>query len=290
MIFLYNPLTINITKEFLNMTVFEVLRNYKLSKDKINFLDTNNFLLVNNSVVHKDFLFKKISKLLIVQEKYEEIDYELYDYQLQILYEDNYLLIINKPKGFIVHSKSENNTICNMVASYFYKSMQNYKIKVCHRLDKMTTGCLIFAKDIVTHSAICNMFENNMVTKKYFAVVEGKLKKMTISGKISSDRHINGKMIFKPSIDGCKTIINKVEPLEKNSLVECIIEGGKKHQIRVSLGFINHPLYGDNMYGSKINAPYYLHAAKVTFMHPLTKETIDVDAPLPDEFKKFIKR
>jgi 23S rRNA pseudouridine1911/1915/1917 synthase len=211
------------------------------------------------------------------------------DLGISILYEDDHLLIANKPAGMDTHPSSEeiSNTLLNGVAYHLKATGQNCIIKHIHRLDKDTTGAVIFAKNRLAGSILDRMLEEREISRTYLAIAEGLIEgeKGTIRKNIGRDRHHPTRRRVSPSGQAAVTHykVEKRWPDKKMTLISCTLESGRTHQIRVHLSSINHPLAGDVLYGGKRIFPRQaLHARKVTFIHPLTEQAVDCVAPFLD--------
>lgn len=273
-------------------TVGAVLKKLNLSKPKINYIFANNCCYVNGTNETIDKVLLTNDYLMIDISNFEKKEQKVFDYKLDILYEDDYLLIINKPTGFIIYSDDANkNTIDNMIANYYQQIDLFASVRHCHRLDTETTGCLIYAKDMITHSAISKMFEDGTVKKNYLAIVEGIINKDgSINTSIGKDRHISGKMVIYRNGQYAKTNYKVVSKSDKATLLDVAIETGRTHQIRVHLSSILHPLYGDSLYGAVTTSRVMLHCHKLNFVHPILGTRLEITAPLPHDFRSVLKK
>lgn len=275
-------------------TLEKFFQGVSLAKNKINYLFTHNCCYLNGELASKHSILRYNDYLMVDISNFEHLDYLPLDYNLKILYEDDYLLIVNKPSGYIIYpdNKEKNGTMANMIAAYYQKKQMNCTIRHCHRLDMDTTGCLIYAKDLITQSAMEQLFEENKFLKNYLAIVEGNVvKDRVISTPIAKDRHHNSKMIV--SRNGgkwAKTICKVISHNQNFSLLKIRIESGRTHQIRVHLSSIHHPIYGDELYGAKIKTRMMLHCYQITFVHPILGKKIDIKAPIYNDFKEVIKK
>ncbi|HIT90163.1 MAG TPA: RluA family pseudouridine synthase [Candidatus Merdenecus merdavium] len=252
--------------------------------------------------------FKLSSKEEVIISIPEEIDTEVLpeDLPLDILYEDEDLLIVNKPKGMVVHPGAghSSGTLVNALLYYaqqgsFSLSTINGEIRpgIVHRIDMDTTGALIVCKKDDIHIDVAKQLEEHTITRKYRAIVYGtfKEKKGTICGPIGRHPIDRKKMAInekngKPAV----THYEVLKDLEGYSYIECQLETGRTHQIRVHMTSIQHPLLGDAIYGPK-KSPFKLqgqtlHAMEIGFVHPRTKEYIEFQAPLPEYFKDLIHK
>ena len=241
---------------YLLQFLFDNIKNK--SKNNVKSLLTNKMVKVNSKVITKyDYLLKEGDVIQVIKKVDNEID---------IIYEDNDLIVVNKPSGLLTISteKERVKTLYRFVSDYIKKINKNYKIFVIHRLDKDTSGLVMFAKN----EKIKNFLQNNwneIVTRKYYAVVEGKVIKD--SGTIKSYLKEN---TFHKTFSSDKGLLSiteyKVLKRSENTLLEINIKTGRKNQIRVHLNDINHSIVGDKKYNSKIKAErLMLHAYSIYF-------------------------
>ncbi|MEK3887570.1 RluA family pseudouridine synthase [Bacillus sp. FSL K6-3431] len=219
---------------------------------------------------------------------------------IQIVYEDEHLLIVNKPAGMATHVNEQNemDTLANAVAFYLQGQNDNRKIRHIHRLDKETTGAIIFAKHALSHAILDQMLENNEIDRTYLALTDGLMKKstFTIRAPIGRDRHHPTRRRVsetgQQAVTHCKIL--KTIPEKQLSFIECKLATGRTHQIRVHMAHIGFPLAGDQLYGGRpIFQRQALHARKLAFVHPFTLKRIDCTAPFLDKpyiFEPFVKR
>ena len=259
-----------------------------LSVNKINKLFQMDCCYVNRVLQKPDYIVKNNDFLEIDTSIFETMKYKPIEFNLTVLYEDEFLIVVDKPNGYIIYDVDDSQTsMCNFLSFYYKSNKKKTDIYPVHRLDTDTSGCLVFAKDIITSSSLSRKFENNEVIKKYVALVQGCLEKEgTINKNIGSDRHINNKMVI---YNKGKVAITKYKLLKTNnhtSLVEAIPITGRTHQIRVHLASLGNPLVGDALYGSKIrNSRILLHCQEISFKHPMKDKNITIYSPLPDGFE-----
>lgn len=213
---------------------------------------------------------------------------------LNIIYEDEAFLIINKPAGIPVHPSMEHYTdsLSNGVKFYFNKINLKKKIRPVNRIDKDTSGIVIFAKNEYIQECLVKQMKSNNFVKKYIAVVEGHLDKK--SGVINAPISRKQSSIIERQIsENGDTAITHYTVLNSSStfdVVECILETGRTHQIRVHFSHICHPLLGDTLYGNF--SPFInrqaLHAYKVEFIHPISKEKLEFTASIPNDIEKLL--
>lgn len=256
----------------------------KISRTKASELIKLKQIYVNEMIIDKpSFQLKKNDQIKIINSsKTKQININLKPCKekLNIIYEDKYLLVINKPKNVLVHPTkfNEENTIANRLINYLGNFSHN-KIRpgIVHRLDRNTTGLLVVAKDLTTLTLLKKQIEEKTMVRKYICLCHNhfSVKKIIIDQAIDHDRkNKTTKMIVSSSKRAKKAIteIRVLKNLKNNlSLVECILYTGRTHQIRVHLKFINHCVYNDDLYGrieDKKNYGQFLHAYKLSFIHP----------------------
>lgn len=214
--------------------------------------------------------------------------------EITILYEDDHLLVANKPAGMDTHpnSQEQTNTLANAVAFHLQSKGEFRQVKHVHRLDKDTTGAVLFAKHPFIGSLLDQMLEKREIKRTYLAIVQGILtsKSGTISEPIGRDRHHS---VRRRVSSGGQSAVTHYEVLNtdkkrKQTIIKCQLATGRTHQIRVHLSYIGHPLAGDILYGGRpIFARQALHAVKLEFVHPLTEEKVTCHAPFLDQSTIF---
>lgn len=209
---------------------------------------------------------------------------------VNILYEDDHLFVVNKPAGMDTHpnSPTQNDTLANAVAYYLQAKGESREFKHIHRLDRDTTGAVLFAKYPFVGALLDSMLEQRKIKRTYLAWVHGviKNKKGTIQEPIGRDRHHGTRRRVSPTGQNAITHyqVIKIDSKRKLSLVQCSLDTGRTHQIRVHFSYIGHPLAGDLLYGGKPLFPRQaLHAAQLQLIHPFTKETISCHAPFLEQ-------
>lgn len=283
--------------KFLSDSLPDVSRSYiqKLIKD--------GQVTVNQKAVKSNYKLNVNDLLSMEEPKLQEPDIEAEDIPLDILYEDSDLLIINKPKGMVVHPSAGHysGTLVNALMHYCKDDLSGIngvlRPGIVHRIDMDTTGSLLVCKNDFTHNHIAEQLKVHSITRIYHAIVHGILKEDegTINAPIG--RHpIDRKKMSINHKNGKEAVTHyKVLKRFKNfSYIECQLETGRTHQIRVHMASISHPLLGDAVYGPA-KSPYKLqgqtlHAKTIGIIHPRTEEYIEVNAPLPEYFSDLLKK
>ena len=214
---------------------------------------------------------------------------------LNIIYEDDCYLIINKPTHIPVHPSilHYDNSLSNGVKYYFDSIGLKRKIRPVNRLDKDTSGLVIFAKNEYIQECLVRQMKSKELKKTYIAICDGifEKKKDTINLPIARKPGSIIERCIDPSGDISITHYEVIDTLKDVSIVKCLLETGRTHQIRVHLSSINHPILGDSLYGNKNTevSRQLLHAYQLEFYHPLTKKLVKYTAPIPADFLPYFK-
>ena len=260
------------------------------SKKQIHLFKMEKKVQLNNQNVPWNSLLMKedILKIKLFQPESNDITPTYMD--LSILYEDDFLLVVNKPSSTDTHPHSSNDhsSLLNGVAYHILANGEERQVKHIHRLDRDTTGCILFAKHDLVANMLDHMLRERKIKRTYIALVQGKLlqKKGTINKAIGKDRHHSSRRRISETGQQAITHFKRISHLPKEglTLIACTLDTGRTHQIRVHLSSIHHPLAGDILYGGK---PTFhrqaLHAVKIQFTHPISQEEIAVYAPPIDE-------
>lgn len=212
---------------------------------------------------------------------------------VDILYEDEYMLILNKPPFQLVHptGQTTGGTLANHLAYYFKERHILAKIRPVHRLDRDTSGCVAFAKDAPSQTALGSQLNAGRLKRCYQAVAQGTIAPPCgiINAPIASDKRSPNRRFIHAAGLPAVTHYRALAYLPDATLLELQLETGRTHQIRIHLAYLNHPLVGDKMYGvrSPLISRQALHAAQITFAHLKTNESITVTAPLPEDMKRL---
>ena len=301
-------LDIFLSKEIIHLTRSNIKkiidsRNVKVNKKIV--LSSSKKVRLNDSITIV-FLIKNLEKLLPNKIK------------LDIHYEDKDILIINKPKGMVVHPGAGNyeNTLANALAYKYKNKLSNISGElrpgIVHRIDKDTSGLLVIAKNNLSHSKLSKQFHDHSIKRKYLCLVWGVIR--PLQGRIEtliSRNKKNRQLMMVSDFSGKKAVTNyktvkifSIKDIPKISLIECVLETGRTHQIRVHMKYKGTSLLGDNQYGKKnikfkkINENFLkklavlngqaLHAKSLGFVHPSKAKWVNFESELPADFNKLL--
>lgn len=213
---------------------------------------------------------------------------------LNIIYEDDYLLVLNKPANIAIHPSILHfyNSLSNGVKFYFDKLGLKKKIRIVNRLDRNTSGIVIFAKNEYIQECLIKQMKTNEFKKEYLAIAKGILesKSGTLNFPIARKEGSIIERTVTSDGDSAITHYDVVKEFNNLSLVHIVLETGRTHQIRVHFSHIGHPILGDTLYGSpsELINRQALHSYKLTFIHPVTKKVLSLEVPLPNDIKNII--
>lgn len=260
-------------------------------------------IFVNDTHTYVNYIIKQNDKILVdfdlIKRQNKFMDkFKLIDKPLDILYEDEYLLIVNKPANMPVHPSADNyeNTLSNIVANYL-KKQNIFNIHIITRLDKDTTGVCIFAKNEYIQELFIRKKEQINLKKEYLAICYGIMKTSHNIIEKNIARKEGTIILREVNANGnyAKTeyFVENTNKDKNYSIVKVLLHTGRTHQIRVHMAYIGHPLLGDDLYSDNIDICKYisrqaLHARKISFNHPITNKTIVIEASIPDDLSKFI--
>jgi 23S rRNA pseudouridine1911/1915/1917 synthase len=284
----------------LRLDQFLAKRLPEFSRSRLQQLIRDGFVLLNNSTSRPRQIVRGGDKIELTEPPLEKIEMLPEAIPLEILFEDDDLIVINKPPGLVVHPGAghrEHTLVnallhhCAMLSGIGGKERPG----IVHRLDKETSGCLVVAKNDAAHWDLSKQFAARTVEKIYLALVAGKLRKPAgaIEGKIG--RHpVHRKRMSATTLRGraARTEYRVVRSSARATLIECRLHSGRTHQIRVHLHHLGHAVLGDKIYAPRLAKDFprqMLHAWKLGFRHPSTEEWKSFEAPLPDDFAAAIK-
>ncbi len=285
-----------VTEDYDNKKVLSVLKGkMRISSRLINRLKTSNGILLNNEPIRTIDYMHTGDTVSVIIDFVEETDIEPEDRPLSILYEDDSFLAVDKGPNTLVHptTKQATGTLAHFVMAHFSKQGLAIKIRPINRLDKDTSGIVLFAKNPYVQEQIIWQMKNNKVLKSYLGIVHGTFE--TEEGKIDLPIARKESSIIERVIDDSgDEAVTRYKTLEKfndYSLVQFILETGRTHQIRVHSSAMGHPIIGDWLYSNtstNLIERQALHAHILAFDHPITGERITITAPIPEDIKRVL--
>ena len=292
-----------------------------VSRTRIKNLILNGMVKINNQICYEPS--KKISlknNLIIEIPPPKKTNIKPYNYNLDIIFEDSDIIMINKPAGLVVHPGAGNteNTLVNALVNYCKGTLSTIggelRPGIVHRLDKDTSGLLVVAKNDVAHINLSKQFSNHTINRKYEALVWGTLRPQKGIIKSYITRSNRNRQLMEVSQTKGKSAVTNYKTLEifQNnkvptlSLIECKLDTGRTHQIRVHMSYKNNPIVGDKLYKKKnkkfkkidveLNSiiknidRQFLHAKSLGFVHPLSNKEVHFEIPLPKNLSKLVKK
>ena len=282
-----------------------LINNTDMSRNKIQKLINDGKIRVNGGLVKASYLVNINDKIEIDEDTSEEINVEPEEMKLDIVYEDNYLLVVNKPSGMVVHPGNGNyhHTLVNGLMYYCNNNLSkvNGDIRpgIVHRIDADTSGLLLVAKNDMVHNDLAKQIQEKSVDRKYIALVQGVIKEDSATIDAPIGRSVNDRKKMCVTSENSKDAITHIKVLERYktaTLIECKLETGRTHQIRVHMNYINHPVVNDPVYGLKKQVDGYqsfgqmLHAKEIGFVHPITKKYMNFTVDPPKEFMEICEK
>ncbi len=299
-----NEIVMEITPEMEGERIDKCISNYleSLSRSYIQKIIKDGKAYVNDAVVKANYKVKVDDKVQFEIPDCEEPDIPPQDIPLDILYEDKDILIVNKPKDMVVHPAPGHyeGTLVNAIMFHCKDELSGIngvlRPGIVHRIDKDTTGSIIICKNDEAHRKIAQQLKEHSITRKCRAIVYGRImeEEGTVNAPIGRHPTDRKKMAInekngKPAVTHYKVL----ERFDKYTYIECQLETGRTHQIRVHMTSIGHPLLGDEVYGNA-KCPFKLegqtlHAMTIGFIHPTTGEYVEYEAPLPEYFEHLLQ-
>ena len=261
-------------------------------------------VFVNGAAVKPNYKVARKDEIRVSLPKEQEPEIEAENIPLDILYEDTDLLVVNKPKNMVVHPAAGHyeHTLVNALMYHCRNQLSGIngvlRPGIVHRIDKDTTGALVVCKNDMAHQGLAEQLAVHSITRRYRAVVHGNLKENTGTIEGTIGRHPTDRKKMAMNVKNGKPAVTHYQVLERlngYTYVECRLETGRTHQIRVHMAAIGHPLLGDELYGTK-KCPVKnlqgqtLHAMVLGFQHPGTKTYMEFTAPLPEYFQNLLKK
>ena len=278
-------------------------KDLNITRSYIKTLIEEGYIKVNEEKVKSGYSLKKDDIVDIVIKEDETCDINPENISLDIVYEDDDIIIVNKPKGMVVHPANGNytGTLVNALM-YSHKdklSSINGSIRpgIIHRIDKDTSGILVVAKNDEAHKKLSSIFKVHDIKREYIALVKGIVKEDRLDINLPIGRSAKDRKKMAVTNKNSREAITHIEVLERFyasnvTLVKATLETGRTHQIRVHMSYMNHPIVGDEVYGKK--DPKFkvtgqmLHAKLLGFKHPTTNEYVEFDSELPEYFKNIL--
>lgn len=294
-------LTADISDEGIRLDKF-ISDNSELSRSLVQNIIETGSVTVNGKAVAKSCKLKNGDRICFSEPEPEPLEIEPQNIPLDIRYEDDDLLVVNKPKGMVVHPAPGNNdsTLVNALLAYCGDSLSGIngvlRPGIVHRIDKDTSGLLIVAKNDFAHRGLAEQIKEHSFTRKYQAVVYGNLKEDNFTVDLPIGRHPKDRKKMAVTYKNSKNAITHVKVLARYNgftHIELTLETGRTHQIRVHMAQLGHPVAGDIVYGPAKNPikslnGQCLHAYYISFEHPRDKHIITVETELPEYFQKFL--
>ena len=267
-----------------------------LSRSKAQKMIEESLVLVNGKCEKNNYRLQTGDVISYTLLEPEKVDVEAEDLNLEIVYQDENVAVVYKPKGMVVHPAVGNHS-GTLVNGLLYElddlSGINGELRpgIVHRIDKDTTGLLLVAKTDLAHKSLSDQLKNKTVKRVYYALVEGNIKEDDgiINAPIGRDPRNRLKQAIVEGGKEAITTFHVIERFGSKTYIECVLKTGRTHQIRVHMAYIHHPVYGDPLYARKTKGTIngqYLHAGLIGYNDPVTGEYKEFTYPLPDYFKE----
>lgn len=286
----------------LRLDMFLLKKDVANTRSRIKNLIDDGLVSVNGKNQKSGYAVRENDKIVVTLNENKALSAEPEDIFLNICYENDNLLVINKPQGMVVHPAAGNysGTLVNALC-YKIKNLStlngNFRAGIVHRLDKDTSGLLLVAKNDMSHENLAKQIQTKVCKRYYMALLEGNLKDDDGYVETYIDRAVKDRKKMEVSRSGtgklATTLYRVIKRFPGYCLVEFELKTGRTHQIRVHAKYLGHPVVGDRVYGFK-NHPQLkgqlLHAYKISFFEPVTKENITVECKMPEHFETFLKK
>ena len=278
-----------------------LMEELEYSRSKIQRMIDNDSILVNNNSIKSSYKLKIGDNIYIDDDYNEDVDIVPEKIDLDIVYEDEYLLVVNKPSGMVVHPAVGNysGTLVNGLMYHCNNNLSSVngdvRPGIVHRIDKDTSGLLVVAKNDEVHNELAKQIAVKSVKREYVALVQGVILEdtATIDAPIGRDSNDRKKMgVTDINSKDAVTHLRVLERLDKATLILCKLETGRTHQIRVHLNYIDHPVVNDPIYGKRkmddVTFGQMLHAKTLGFVHPITNKYLEFSVDVPDKFNEIL--
>ena len=270
-----------------------------LSRTKIKELVNDKNILVNNKAEKVSYKVQSGDVIDVTITPVKPLSLEAENLHLDIVYEDSDVIVVNKPQGMVVHPSAghPDHTLVNGLLYHtrdLADSPEGFRPGIVHRIDKDTSGLLMIAKNDKARESLEKQLAEKINKREYLAIVHGnfEVKNGVINAPIGRNPNNRKKMAVNPKGKAAVTHFTVLEQFKNYSLVKCVLETGRTHQIRVHMKYIGHPLAGDPLYGPKKTLSghgQFLHAKTLGFYQPSTNEWLEFSAPLPTIFEKQLE-
>lgn len=275
-----------------------LIEELNISRSKIQKLIENNLVFVNDNQIKNSYIVRVDDEIKIYEDIIEETEVLPVDIKLNIVYEDDKMLVINKQSGLVVHPAVGhiNDTLVNGLMYHYNLNNDNNRAGIVHRIDKDTSGLLLVAKDDDAHLYLSKEIQDRKVSRIYIALVDGIIKHDTGTVDAPIGRDINDRKKMMVTDINSKDAITHFKVLQRfknTTLIECKLETGRTHQIRVHMQYIGFPIINDPLYNNKKPINQYgqlLHAKTIGFKHPITKEYMEFTVEPEKEFNEMLQR
>ncbi len=292
-----------ITQEFVGKRIDKIISiEEDISRTTVQRLIEESKILLNGKKTKPSYIVQLDDEIVIFEDEPKETNLKPEDIPLDIIYEDDDILVVNKQKGLVVHpgNGNPNGTLVNAVMAHCKEGLSGIggeiRPGIVHRIDKDTSGLLIIAKNDKAHINLSEQIKNHEVKKTYIALVRGRMKEnqATIDMPIARSQKDRTKMAVSRNGKNAVTHIKVLQKFDEYTLLEVNIETGRTHQIRVHLSQIGYPIVGDMVYSNGKN-PFgvvgqMLHSSKLEFVHPITGEKMKLEAELPKYFEEVLEK
>lgn len=272
--------------------------NTEYSRNKIEEMLDKKLILVNGKEVRSSFKVSNGQEIILPDDYVKELKVKGEQIDLDVVYEDDDIIVVNKPSGMVVHPGNGNveHTLVNALINHTSSlSSSNGAIRpgIVHRIDKDTSGLLLVAKNDKVHAILSEGFKNKTIKRVYVALLKGNFKNQnaTVDAPIGRDKTDRKKMsVTKDNSKEAITHLKVLKHYDDFTLVELRLETGRTHQIRVHMKYIGYPVYNDPVYTNDKTTDFgqFLHAKSLEFTHPITKEKMYFESELPEEFREFL--
>ncbi len=271
--------------------------NTSYSREMITKMLKEGYILVNNIKVKPSYQVKENDEISLDESYKGHDDILPTEMEIPIVYEDEHLMVIDKPSGLVVHPGNGHydNTLVNGL-KYYTTSLSDIggdeRVGIVHRLDKDTSGLMLVAKTNEAHLILADDFKHKRVKREYVALLIGNFPSSTatIDAPIGRSKKNFNKMEVMSGGKSARTHLKVLKRYDGYTLVSLILDTGRTHQIRVHLSYIGYPIYNDPVYQNKKTTAFgqFLHSRHLEFIHPITKEKMSFDSDIPSEFQEFL--